>query len=101
MPVITASKEDAYAEQPTLAWLEELGWERVHGPDIAPDGGTPERAHWSDVVLKARLRAKVAELNAELPVSAVDEVVARAVAAEFTDVVDDHAQFHRLLIDGV
>ena len=64
---LVASKEDTYAEQPTLAWLEELGLGGASGPDIAPDGIAPEREHWSDVVLKARLRSKVAELNPELP----------------------------------
>jgi type I restriction enzyme, R subunit len=96
----TASKEDSYAEQPALEWLEELGWERVHGPDIAPDGETPERADWSDVVLKERLRAKISELNPELPVSAVDQAVGQAIRAEYSEVIDDHAHFHRLLVDG-
>ncbi len=27
-------------EQNCLSWLSELGWERVHDPDIAPD--TPD-----------------------------------------------------------
>jgi len=31
------------AEQATLEWFEELGYERVFGPDIAPGGLQQER----------------------------------------------------------
>ena len=48
---VAASGEDAYAEQPTLQWLEELGWEVEHGPDLGPEGSAPERETWRDVVL--------------------------------------------------
>jgi len=93
--------EDTYAEQPTIEWLEELGWTYVHGPDIAPDGPSPEREHWSDVVLRDRLRAKTADLNPELPVEAVDQVVTAVVQTEADQVIRDHHAFHRLLLEGV
>jgi type I restriction enzyme R subunit len=94
-------KEDFYAEQPTLQWLEEADWTRVYGPDIAPDGKAPERKEWSDVVLKERLRIKVAELNPELPRDQVDLVVQEAVSSGFPDQIQDHEAFHKLLVDGV
>ena len=31
-------------EQLALTWFQDSGWECRHGPDIAPDGDTPERA---------------------------------------------------------
>ena len=31
-------------EDATLEWLAELGYDVVHGPDIGPEGSTPERA---------------------------------------------------------
>ena len=30
-------------EQEALGWLAELGWQHRYGPDLAPDGATPER----------------------------------------------------------
>lgn len=93
------SKEDVYAEQPTLQWLEELGWETAYGPDIGPDGAAPERKLWSDVVLTGRLRSAVAKLNPELPADAVDYVVDRVLTTTSPIVIDDHASFHRLLVD--
>src|SRR4051812_43622704 len=99
--VLGESKEDIYAEQPAIDWLEELGWTSIHGPNIAPDGPAPEREYWSEVVLRDRLRAKVAELNPDLPEEAIGEVITRAAATEFTEPIDDHNAFHKLLRDGI
>jgi type I restriction enzyme R subunit len=95
------SKEDAYAEQPTLEWLAELGWETEHGPDLGPDGATPERETWRDVVLIGRLRSAVAGLNPELPEDAVQYVVQQVLTTTSPTVINDHADFHRLLVDRV
>jgi len=40
MDDMTRITEDAI-EQTTLEWLENLGYEIVHGPDIAFDGQAP------------------------------------------------------------
>lgn len=95
------SKEDFYAEQPTLQWLEELGWEVQHGPDLGPEGSSPERDSWRDVVLIDRLRSAVAGLNPELPDDAVEHVVQQVLTTTSPNVIDDHADFHRLLVDRV
>jgi type I restriction enzyme R subunit len=95
------SKEDAYAEQPALDWLGELGWEVGHGPDLGPGGEAAERDSWRDVVLIGRLRSAVVGLNPELPPDAVERVVQQALTTTSPSVIDDHADFHRLLIEGV
>ena len=78
---LMTSGEDAYAEQPTLQWLGELGWEVEHGPDLGPDGSAPERDRWRDVVLIERLRSAVAGLNPELPDDAVEYVVQQVLTS--------------------
>jgi type I restriction enzyme, R subunit len=95
------SKEDAYAEQPALQWLGEIGWEVEHGPDLGPGGAAPERESWRDVVLVDRLRSAVAGLNPELPDDAVEYVVQQVLTSVSPNVIEDHAEFHRLLIDRV
>ena len=55
-------------EQAALSWLRELGWDVAYGPEIAPDGPSPERDDYVDVVLERRLRAALARLNPGLPV---------------------------------
>lgn len=95
------SKEDFYAEQPALQWLGELGWEVKHGPDLGPGGAAPERESWRDVVLVGRLRSAVAGLNSELPEDAVEHVVQQVLTTTSPNVIEDHADFHRLLVDQV
>ncbi len=50
-------------EQEALGWLSELGYRHLYGPDIAHDGGNPERESYRDVLLTLRLRAAIARLN--------------------------------------
>ena len=47
MPVVT---EDYY-EQHALSIFEQIGYEVLHGPDIAPDAETPLRENWDEVFL--------------------------------------------------
>lgn len=95
------SKEDAYAEQPALQWLTELGWEVEYGPDLGPGGAAAERESWRDVVLIDRLRSAVSGFNPELPDEAIEHVVQQVLAVTSPNVTEDHADFHRLLIDRV
>lgn len=95
------SREDAYAEQPALQWLAELGWEVKHGPDLGPEGSTPERDSWRDVVLVDRLRSAVTGLNPELPGEAVEKVLQQVQDTASPNAIEDHAAFHRLLVDQV
>ncbi|MDX2206159.1 MAG: hypothetical protein SFU57_00810 [Gemmatimonadales bacterium] len=64
---------ESVVEEAALAWLEGIGWRTVHGPDIAPDMPTAERADYATVVLAQRLRDALAWLNPELPAKALDE----------------------------
>ena len=34
---------ESTVEEAALSRLRELGWEAAYGPDIAPDGSSPER----------------------------------------------------------
>ena len=44
---------EADAEAAALSWLEGLGWQVAHGPDIAPDTPNAERADYGQVVWNA------------------------------------------------
>src|SRR5947209_7074354 len=102
------STEDALAEQPALGWLcgkgndrSRLLWERVHGPDLAPDARAAERRLWSDVVLLDRLLAAVARINPQLPAEAVKSACDVALTTVSPSVIEDHRNFHDLLLAGV
>jgi len=88
-------------EQQCLQWFAEGGWEIAHGPDLAPDGATPERADYRQVLLLADLEAAIRRINPHLPQSAVEEVVEVVRKPQSPDVVINNREFHRLLLDGV
>ena len=64
---------DSTVEGASLAWLENLGWNTTHGPDIAPDALDAERDDYGEVVLSRRLREALGGLNPDLPAEALDD----------------------------
>ncbi len=88
-------------EQQCLEWFAEGGWEIVHGAEIAPDGPTPERSNYRQVVLLADLEAAVRRINPHLPDAAIEQAVAIVSKPESLDTVISNRGFHRLLLDGV
>src|SRR5690554_6972425 len=59
--------------------LENLGWKYIHGATIAPDGESPERNSFSDIVLEQRLREAVQRLNTSIPFDAQEETIKKVV----------------------
>ncbi|MDD8609969.1 type I restriction endonuclease subunit R [Escherichia coli] len=88
-------------EQQSLQWFAELGWEVLHGPDIAPDGNNPLRASFHDVFLRPVLLEQLQKINPHLPVAVLDEVILRIAHAQSPDLVVSNKAFHHLLLDGV
>jgi type I restriction enzyme, R subunit len=95
-----AITEDSYAEQPTLEWLGEQGWEIVRGVDIAPGAVVAERDRWEEVLLVDRLRSTVKDLNPDLPVHVIQSAVDRVRETASPTPILDHQAFHELLIAG-
>ena len=96
-----AALTEADLEAATLAWLAELGYSIVFGPDIAPGGSAVERDSYGQVVLVGRLRAALARLNPGVPPAALDEAVRQVLRRDAPSLVAQNRTFHRLLVDGV
>ena len=92
---------EADVEQAALGWLAGVGWQAVHGPDIAPDAPGAERADYGQVVLERRLRDALADLNPGLPASALDDAFRRLTRPEGATLEARNRAFHRMLVDGV
>lgn len=69
---------ESIVEDAALAWLEELGYAVLHGPDIAVGEPAAERSdpNYRDVILEARLRQSLLRLNPELPPDALEDAYA-------------------------
>ncbi|MBN7768609.1 type I restriction endonuclease subunit R [Marinobacter daepoensis] len=88
-------------EKVCLQWFAEGGWEIAHGPDLAPEGDTPERADYREPLLLGDLEAAIRRLNPHLPDSAVEQAVGIVRKPDSLDVVVSNRALHRLLIEGV
>ncbi len=84
-----------------LTWFQDSGWEYRHGPDIAPDGETPERADYRQVVLTGRLREALQRLNLDMPEFVSDEVLHRVTTLHELSLVQSNLCFHEALVDGL
>ena len=58
---------ESIVEDAALEWLEGMGYSVAHGPDIAHDGESPERASYDQVVLVERLRQALTNINQTIP----------------------------------
>lgn len=88
-------------EQAALAWFENLGYELIHGPDIAPGGENQLRASYSDIILDEKLRSALVTINPHIPSDVIDEVYRKISASTSPDLFEDNRIFHRMLVSGV
>ncbi|MCK6432400.1 MAG: type I restriction endonuclease subunit R [Burkholderiaceae bacterium] len=88
-------------EQECLAWLADVGWQHRYGPDIAPDGDTPERDNYRQVLLLRRLRSAVAALNPTVPAAAHEDAIRQVLDLGTPVLLAANRHFHRLLVGGV
>jgi type I restriction enzyme, R subunit len=88
-------------EQEALGWLADVGWQHRHGPELAPDGSTPERSDYRQVLLLNRLREAVATLNPNVPQAVREDAIQQVVDLGTPVLLAANRQFHRLLVTGV
>ncbi len=92
---------EAVVEQAALEWLSGLGWQVLHGPDIAPETPDAERDDYRQVVLEHRLRGALTELNPALPMSALDDACRKLTRPDGSTLEARNRAFHRMLVNGV
>jgi len=92
---------EADVEQAAIAYLADLGYGYVSGPDLAPGGASPERATYGDVILAGRLRAALGRLNPHLDADTLDGVAKRVLRPESVALLENNVAFQRDLTRGV
>ena len=96
-----SSLTEADVESAALDWLSALGWQMVHGPDIAPETANAERDDYGQVVLERWLRDALSALNSSLPVEALDDAFRKLARPQGETVAPRNRAFHRMLVRGV
>ena len=92
---------ESHVEDAALEWLSGLGYAVLDGPDISPDGPTPERVSYGQVVLTVRLREALVRLNPHLVGETLEEVLRRVLQTETPSLLEENRRLHRYLIEGV
>lgn len=88
-------------EQETIGWLTETGYSHRYGLDIAPDGPTPERSSYSQVLLVGRLREAINRLNSSVPSAAREDALQQVLNLDTPVLLAANRAFHQLLVNGV
>ncbi len=78
-----------------------MGYRHVYGPDMAPDGRSPERDNFRQVLLTGRLRAAIERLNPGVPAAARDDALKQVLDLGIPALLSANRHFHRLLVAGV
>jgi type I restriction enzyme, R subunit len=90
-----------HLEQQCLAWFKELGYAYAFAPDLAPDGTTPERTDFRQVILTGRLRSALRRLNPEVPASTIESAVLQLANPNVPGLLASNRNFHRWMTHGL
>lgn len=92
---------EADVEQLVLDRLSALGYAVPRDAEIGPDGKTPERESYADVILQRRLTAAIERLNPAIPAEARGDALRKVLATEHPSLTEENRRLHRLIVEGV
>ncbi|WP_410514049.1 type I restriction endonuclease subunit R [Paenibacillus sp. BR2-3] len=92
---------ESQLEAAALEWFEELGYEVVFGPDIAPEGDYPEREYYGDVILAVRLKDALQRINPKMPNSAIEDAFRQITIPQSPSLLMNNKAFQKMITDGI
>jgi type I restriction enzyme R subunit len=100
---MTAAFTESVVEDAALAWLSNLGYRVLNGPEIAAGEPAAERndPNYRDVVLEGRLREALIRLNPDLPAEAIEDAYRKLTRTDAPSLVERNRAMHRMLVNGV
>jgi len=81
--------------------LEQQDYEYIYAPDIAPDGETPERESFEQVLLIERLEKAIKRINPTIPADVREDAIKEIQRIVSPDLLTNNETFHRYLTEGV
>ena len=88
-------------EMMSLEWFKEIGYSFIHAPDLAPDGTSPEREDFRQVILIDRLRSALKTLNPAVPPATIDSAVLQLTNPNTPGLLPSNRQFHQWITTGL
>ena len=98
---MAAKTNEDHIEQLTLEILSELGFQTLHGPDIAPDSADAERMNYGDVFLMERFKSSLERINPHLDEDVLDDVLRKLSLVETPSLEEENRRLHHFITDGV
>ncbi len=92
---------EADVEGMLLDQLEELGYTRLADGVAGPDGCSPEREAYSDVILFGRLKDAINRLNPHIPADARQDALKKVIAVETPSLIEENRRLHRHIVEGI
>ena len=92
---------EAGLEELLLQNFERLGYERSTDAEFGPDGTSPERESYGDVILQRRLVKAIERLNPHIPSEARQDAFKSLVATVTPSLVEENRRLHRVMVEGV
>lgn len=86
-------------EQIALETLAQQEWLPLTGTQIAP-GTENGRESWDELVVPARMLAKMRELNPHVPAEYLDQARAAIIQPESQDAIAENYRLHKYLVEG-
>lgn len=93
--------DENMVEQAALAWLSELGYAIARGPNLDPEGTSPERGSYQNVFLRRRLEKALFRLNPGVNSDQIDLAINAVVRAASNNLFEENRRIHGLLTEGV
>jgi type I restriction enzyme, R subunit len=95
----TFSESDV--EEAALDWFEELGYVKIHAPNIAPDQPEKERENYGEVILIKRLENAINEINPDIPQEAKQDAIKKILNTSSQNLFTNNHNFHKMLSEGI
>lgn len=92
---------ESQLEEAALEWFEELGFEVVFGPDIAPEGEYPEREDYSDIILAERLKDALGRINPKMTASVIEDAYRQIATPQSPSLLMNNKAFQKMITDGI
>ena len=88
-------------ENLAIEQFEQLGYQYIYGPSIAPDAENSERTRWDEVLLRGRLEQALRRINPNLSELVLQTALKEIERLHSPDLLASNEAFHRLLTEGV
>jgi type I restriction enzyme, R subunit len=98
---MTENFNESTVEDAALSWFERLGYEKLHGPEIAPGEPHAERESYDEVVLRGRFHESIFRINPTAPQEALEEAINKVEKFSAPEPVSANRQIHEWIAHGV